>query len=146
MKHAGEDDGDGVIQRQQRHGDAVKAHGGQRLIGGPVELRVAGQVVQCRTGSGQRTGDGHGQHNVALILDAGVAGGMAVGAAGLQFVAQRSLGHEDVHGDGQQNGHQNTGVDLRAGEQLIQPQLGGGHAVEAGLIDVAGLGVLHRCS
>ena len=68
---------------------------------------------------------------------------MAVGAAGLQLVAQRGLGHEDVHGDGQQNGHQNTGVDLRAGEQLIQPQLGGSHAVEAGLIDVAGLGVLH---
>ena len=57
-----------------------------------------------------------------LSPDAGVAGGMAVGAAGLQFVAQRSLGHEDVHGDGQQNGHQNTGVDLESrGTALSSP-------------------------
>ena len=84
---AGENDADGVVGREQGDGDAVEAHGGQRLIGGPVELRVAGQVVQCRTGSGQRTGDGHGQHDVALILDAGVARGVAVAAAGLELIA-----------------------------------------------------------
>ena len=139
---AGKHHGDGVVQCQQGHGDAVEAHGGQGLIGGPIELRVAGQPVQRSAGAGQRTGDGHGQHDVALVPDTGIAGGVAVGAAGLQLIAQGGLVHQDVHGDGDDDGNENAAVDLGAGEDGVQPQLGGGHAVEGGLIDVAGLGAL----
>ena len=64
---------------------------------------------------------------------------MAVGAAGLQLIAEHRLLHDNVHHDGQNDGHQNTGIDLGAGEQLIQSQLGCGHTVEGGLVDVTGL-------
>ena len=67
---------------------------------------------------------------------------MTVGAAGLQLIAQGGLVHQDVHGDGDDDGNENAAVDLRAGEDGVQPQLGGGHAVEGGLIDIAGLGAL----
>ena len=139
---AGEDHRDGVVQGQQGHGNAVEAHGRQGLIGGPIELRVAGEPVQGRAGPGQSTGDGHGQHDVALVPDTGIAGGVTVGAAGLQLIAQGGLVHQDVHGDGDDDGNENAAVDLGAGEDGVQPQLGGGHAVEGGLIDIAGLGAL----
>ena len=84
----GEDHRDGVVQGQQGHGDAVEAHGRQGLIGGPIELRVAGQPVQRSAGTGQSTGNGHGQHDVALVPDTGIAGGVTVGAAGLQLIAR----------------------------------------------------------
>ena len=69
---------------------------------------------------------------------------MAVAAAGLELVAEGGLLHDDIHHDRQQDRQQNAGVDLRAGEQLVQPQLRRCHAVKRCLVDIAGLGVLHH--
>ena len=67
---------------------------------------------------------------------------MAVAAAGLELVAQGGLVYEDVHEHGDDDGNDDAAVDLAAGEELVKAHLGGGHAVEAGLVDVVGLGVL----
>ena len=69
---------------------------------------------------------------------------MAVGAAGFQLIAEGGLFHDDVNHDGQQNGHQDTAVHLRVGEQVVKTHLGGGHVVVGGLVDIAGLGVFHH--
>ena len=140
------------------HGNPVEAGGGQGLIGVPIEFRIAGQEVQRRARSGQRPGDGHGQHDIPLVVDPGVPGGVAVGAAGLELIAQRGFGHEDVHAHGNENRDKDAPVDLGAGEELVHPQLGGLHAVAVhigpgpvhqgpaigSLVDVAALRVFHR--
>ena len=64
---------------------------------------------------------------------------MAVGAAGLELVAQGGLVHEHIYADGDDDGDDDAAVDLRAGQQLIQAHLGGSHAVFGGNHDVAGL-------
>ena len=68
---------------------------------------------------------------------------MAVGATGLQLIAQGGLGHQDKDQDGNDDRHHNAAVDLGAGEDLVQPQLGRLHTVERSLIDIGRLGVLH---
>ena len=139
---AGEDHADGIAGRQQGHRDAIEAGGGQGLIGLPVELRVAGQVVQRRRRPGESPRDGHGQHDVPLVADAGVPGGVAVAAAGHQLVAHGGLGHEHIHQDGDDNRDAEAPVHLGAGEQDVQPRSGGLHPVKGGLVDVVGLAVL----
>ena len=140
----GEDHPDGVVDRQEGHGDAVEARGGQGLVGGPVELRVPRQVIQGSARARQGASDGHGQHDVALVLDARIPGGMAVGAAGLELIAQGGLAHDNVHEDGNENGDEDAHVHLGVGEDVVQPHLGGGYTVVGGLVDVAGLGILHH--
>ena len=48
---------------------------------------------------------------------------MAVHAAGLELVAERRLVHEDVHADGEEDCHEDTGVDLRVREELVEAEL-----------------------
>ena len=69
---------------------------------------------------------------------------MAVGAAGLQLIAQGGLVHQNVDQNGDDDGHDDPAVHLRAGEQLVQTEFGGLHAVVAGFVDIAALGVLHQ--
>ena len=86
-------------------------------------------------------------------MDARIAGRVAVRAAGLELIAQGGPVHEDVDADRRENGDEDAGVDLGAGKQLIEAQLGGGHALSrhilsvheavSGFIDVTGLGVLY---
>ena len=63
----GEDGADRVGGRQQRRGDAVEAHGGQRCGVEGVPLGAAGQIQQPRAEPGQRPGDGHGEDDVLLL-------------------------------------------------------------------------------
>ena len=67
---------------------------------------------------------------------------MAVGAAGLELIAEGRLGHHHVNGDGKEDGEDNAAVDLRAREKLVKAHLRGGDTVVGRLIDVAGLGGL----
>ena len=41
-----EDDADGVAGGKHRNGDTVEADGGERLVRGPEELCVAGEIVE----------------------------------------------------------------------------------------------------
>ena len=68
---------------------------------------------------------------------------MAVGAAGLELVAQGGLVHKDIDQNCDTDGNQDAAIDLRVGEQFIQTQLGGLHTIETGLVDIGSLGVLH---
>lgn len=55
----GEDDSNGIVDREQRNGDSVEARRGQGLIGAPEKLSVAGEVVECRAAAGHAACDGH---------------------------------------------------------------------------------------
>ena len=131
-----------MIQRQQRHRDAVEACRRKRLIGAPVELGVAGEPVEACAAGSQRAGNRHAQHDVPLVTDSGVASRMAVSAACLQLVAKGGLIHNDIDDHGDQDRHKDAAVDLRIGEDLVKAHLGGRHAVEGGLVDIAGLSAL----
>ena len=69
---------------------------------------------------------------------------MAVRAAGAQLIAERRFRDHNVHKDREQNRNDNAAVHLRAGEELVEPELGGGDIVVGRFVDVAGLGVLHH--
>ena len=69
---------------------------------------------------------------------------MAVGAAGLELIAQSGLVDQNIHGNGNDDGNEDAAVDLGAGEQLVQPQLRSRHAVEGSLINIPGLGIFHH--
>ena len=140
----GEDHADGIVGCQKRHGDAVKAGGRQGLISGPEELRVAGEPVQRCSSAGQTAGDCHGQNDIPLVVDTRVPGGMTIGAAGFQLIAQGGFGHQNINKNGNPNGDQNAAIDLRIGEQLVQSHFGGLDTVKAGFVDIAALGVLNH--
>lgn len=78
-----------------------------------------------------------------LVGNAGVPGRVAVGAAGLELVAQGGLVHKDIDQNCDTDGNQDAAIDLRVGEQFVQTQLGGLHTIETGLVDIGSLGVLH---
>ena len=86
-----EDGADGVGACQQCNGNAVEAH--RRQAGGVqrVPLGHIGKVVQARTKTGQRTGNGHGEDDVLLLVDAGIAGSALVQADCLELVAEGGL-------------------------------------------------------
>ena len=67
---------------------------------------------------------------------------MAVGAAGLELVAEGGLVDEDVHDYREEDRDKDTGVYLRAGEELVEAELRRGDAVIGRLIDIAGLRAL----
>ena len=67
---------------------------------------------------------------------------MTVGAAGLELVAEGGLVDEDVHDYREEDRDEDTGVYLRAGEELVETELCRGDAVIGRLIDIAGLRAL----
>ena len=69
---------------------------------------------------------------------------MTIGAAGLQLISQGRLIDEDIHANGDHNGDQEAPVCLGSREQLVHKQLGVGHSVEGGLVNVAAFGVFHH--
>ena len=99
-----EDGADRIGGRQQRRADAVKAHG--RQCGGylRVPLCHGGQVVQARAHARQRAGKGHGQNDVALIVDARILRSMLVEAASLELVAEGGLLQHDINDDRKEDG------------------------------------------
>src|SRR5699024_6011594 len=116
----------------------VEARGGQGGVGVPEKLRVAGEIVERRAGAGEPAGYSHGEDDVAPVADAGVARRVAVAAAGLELIAQGRLVHQDVHEHGDEGGDEDAAVDLGVGEEDVEPHLGRLHAVEGGLVYVAG--------
>ena len=136
------DDADGVAGGKHRNGDAVEADAGEGLVRRPEELRVAGEIVERGTRRAQSAGDGHGEHDVALVGDAGIARGVTVGAAGLELVAEGRLAHHHINADGKDDGDEDTAVDLRVREELVEAHLRRGNAVVGRLVNVAGLGGL----
>ena len=76
-------------------------------------------------------------------MDAGIPGGVPVGTAGLQLIAEGRLFQHDVNQDRHNDGDDDAAIYLAAGEQLIQPHLGGRHAVVGRLVDIPGLVALH---
>lgn len=68
-----EDDADGVTGGEHRNRDAVEADGRERLVRGPEELCVAGEIVERSARRAQSARDRHGDDDVALVGDTGVA-------------------------------------------------------------------------
>ena len=133
-----------MVGRQKRHRNAVEARSGKALVGRPEEFRVAAQIVQRTGRTRQRARNGHGKHDVALVLDARIACGEAVGTTGLELVAEGGARQNDKDDDRQNDGHDDAAVDLGIRKEHIQAHFGGGDIVEGGFIDVAALGVLHH--
>ena len=105
-KDRGEDGSDGVGGCQQSGGDAVEAHG--RQAGGVqgVPFGTRRQIQQARAETGQRTGDGHGQDDVFLLVDTGIAGGVLVQAHRLELIAEGGLFQNDPDQDSRRNGQE----------------------------------------
>lgn len=137
-----EDDADGVTGGEHRNRDAVEADGRERLVRGPEELCVAGEIVERSARRAQSARDRHGDDDVTLVGDTGVARGMTVGAAGFELIAERRLGHHHVNGDCKDDGDEDAAVDLGVRKELVKAHLRGGNAVVGRLVDVAGLGGL----
>lgn len=77
-----------------------------------------GQVVDGAADAGQRAGDDHGQHDVALGVDARVLGSVAAQAAGLQLIAEGRLLQDDPDEDGKNNRDDDGNIDpARVAEQ-----------------------------
>ena len=136
-----EDHSHGVIRCQQGHWYAVETRTRQGLIGRPEKFCVAREVVQRRPSSGQCAGNGHGEDDVPLVLDTSIAGGVAVGSAGFQLIAQGGFVHDNVHEHSDQNSDQDAHVDLGIGKDFIQTHFRRRHTVECRFVDVAGFGV-----
>ena len=114
---------DGVRACQQCHRDTVEAHA--RQAGGVqrVPLGHVGQIEQACAEACQRTGNGHGEDDVLLLVDTGIAGGVLVQANGLELVAEGGLvqHHPDQHGHRCRQEDGNGGaVGL---EQLVQAEV-----------------------
>ena len=101
-----------MVGRQKRHRNAVEARSGKALVGRPEEFRVAAQIVQRTGRTRQRARNGHGKHDVALVLDARIACGEAVGTTGLELVAEGGARQNDKDDDRQNDGHDDAAVDL----------------------------------
>ncbi len=82
----------GIVACQQRDGDAVEA-----VAAGEEQRQAAAdgyaQHFDGAGQAGQRAGDGHGHDDVAGDVDAGIAGGVGVGAHRAQLKAQCGLLH-----------------------------------------------------
>lgn len=110
---------DGVGAGQQGDRDAVEAHAEDGFF--QHVLARTGQVVDAAADAGQRAGDDHGQHDVALGVDARVLGSVAAQAAGLQLIAEGRLLQDDPDEDGKNNRDDDGNIDpARVAEQCRQ--------------------------
>ena len=109
---------------QEGGGDAVEAHGGDGGLGA-LPLLKPGQEEEGSAHASQSAGDGHGQNEVLLLPHPTVAGGVLVGAGGLQLVAQAGLFQKDPHSDADEDAQGDGDGDvLVVAEELPQTQTG----------------------
>ena len=116
-----EDGADGVRVCQQCGCNAVKAH--SRQAGGVqgVPLTTAGQIEQTGTKACQCTGNRHGQNDVFLFIDTGIAGGVLVQANGFQLIAKGRFFQHDPHHNGHDDGQKDGDGGVAGVEQFAHP-------------------------
>src|SRR5690606_25304343 len=123
-QEGGEQDADGVVAREQGHGDAVEAvAGGARLPEGVV-LEGAAEDVVGRGEAGETAREGHRDHGGARDVRAGVLGGAGRQAHGPELEPEARLEQQDVDEHGHQHGDEEARVEVRGRDgrrQAVQP-------------------------
>ena len=107
-KDRGEDDGERVGSGQQRDGDRVEADADEH----PWAEEAAGAGDLAGTGqAGEGAGERHHDDDRAVDADAGVLGGVRVGADRADLEAERRAPEDEPHDDAQRDGQEEPEVD-----------------------------------
>ena len=109
-QQGGQHDADRMRAAHQRHGDADEAGAADEVEHQAV---LHAQDLVHRHQAGERAGDRHGDDDDAVRLDAGIDGGLGIGAHGADLIAELGAPQQEPDRDGGDDGEEDREVERR---------------------------------
>ena len=138
-QHGGQHDAHRMGAAHERHGDADEARAADEIQHQAV---LHAEDLVHRHQPGQRAGDRHGDDDDAARLDAGIDGGIGIGAHRADLVAELGAPQQVPDGDGGDDGEEDREVERRGGEPHVEELAR--HLARAHDVGAGDLAALHR--